>query len=195
MKNEDSDEARNQAKFIFGSTQLAETIADWSRICTRNLLTQIGKDSDYLTQEFIDTFLRFAGFFHYSINLKLFQELRRNRYEDASERIIKIFSNTFVEVSYKETPDSVPDAMNAYANEVNSFIHNSIGFYVEQVMSNEDEERDRFLGSVSLLSHSISEKLGLQDPKQLAKDVLTAVMKVMDTEKIDESIAMLTILE
>jgi hypothetical protein len=192
MKNEDFDDARNKVKFILGSTQLAETIADWSHACTRNLLTKIEKDSDCLTREYIDTFLQFAGFFHYSINLKLFQELKQNRYEDTSDGIIKIFSNTIVRVFYKETRDSVPDAINAYANEVDSFIHNSISRYVELVMSNENENRDRFLISVSLLSYSISQKLGVQDYKQLIEDVLATVMKVMDTKKIDESIAMLT---
>jgi len=192
MKDEDFDKAGNQVKLIFGSTRLAETIADWSHICTRNLLTKIGKHSDYLTQDFIDTFLQFAGFFHYSINLKLFQELNQNRYKDASEGIIKIFSNTCVKVYFKETHDSVPDAMDAYANKINSFIHNIITWYVEQVMSKENRNEDRFMLSVSLLSYSISQKIEVQDYKQLIEDVLATVTNVMDPKKINESIAMLT---
>jgi len=192
MKDEDFDKASNQVKLIWGSNQLAETIGDWSIICTRNLLTKIGKHSDYVTQDFIDTFLQFAGFFHYSINLKLFQELNQNRYKEASESIIKIFSNTYVKVYYKKTHDSVPDAIDAYANEINSFIHNIITWYVEQVMSKENRNEDRFMLSVSLLSYSISQKIEVQDYKQLIEDVLATVTNVMDPKKIDESLAMLT---
>ena len=192
MKDEDFDKAGNQVQLILGSTRLAETIGDWSIICTRNLLTKIGKNSDYVTQDFIDTFLQFAGFFHYSINLKLFQELNQNRCKDASERIIKIFSNTCGKVYYKETHDSVPDAMDEYANEINSFIHNIITWYVEQVMSKENRNEDRFMLSVSLLSYSISQKIEVQDYKQLIEDVLATVTNVMDPKKIDESLAMLT---
>ena len=191
MKDEDFDKAGKQVKLIFGSTRLAETIADWSHICTRNLLTKIGKHSDYLTQDFIDTFLQFAGFFHYSINLKLFQELNQNRCKDASERIIKIFSNTYVKVYFKESHDSVPDAKDAYANEINSFIHNIITWYVEQVMSKENRNENRFMLSVSLLSYSISQKIEVQDCKQLIEDVLAIVTNVIDPKKIDESIALL----
>jgi len=192
MKDEDFDKASNQVKLIWGSNQLAETIGDWSIICTRNLLTKIGKHSDYVTQDFIDTFLQFAGFFHYSINLKLFQELNQNRYKEASESIIKIFSNTYVKVYYKKTHDSVPDAIDAYANEINSFIHNIITWYVEQVMSKENRNKDRFMLSVSLLSYSISQKIEVQDYKQLIEDVLATVTNVMDPKKIDESLPMLT---
>ena len=192
MKDGDFDKAGNQVKLILGSTRLAETIADWSHICTRNLLTKIGKHSDYLTQDFIDTFLQFAGFFHYSINLKLFQELNQNRYKDVSEGIIKIFSNTCVKVYFKETHDSVPDAMDAYANKINFFIHNIITWYVEQVMSKENRNEDRFMLSVSLLSYSISQKIEVQDYMQLIEDVLATVTNVMDPKKIDESISMLT---
>lgn len=192
MNDEDFDKAGNQVKLIFGSTRLAETIADWSYICTRNLLTKIGKHSDSLTQDFIDTFLQFAGFFHYSINLKLFQELSQNRYKDVSEGIIKIFSNTYVKVYFKETHDSVPDAMDACANKINSFIHNIITCYVDQVMSKENRNEDRFMLSVSLLSYSISQKIEVQDYKQLIEDVLATVTNVMDFKKIDESIALLT---
>ena len=86
----------------------------------------------------------------------------------------------------------MPDAMDAYANEINSFIHNIITWYVEQVMSKENRNEDRFMLSVSLLSYSISQKIEVQDYKQLIEDVLATVTNVMDPKKIDESLAMLT---
>jgi hypothetical protein len=46
--------------------------------------------------------------------------------------------------------------------------------------------------SVSLLGYSISQKIEVQDYKQLIEDVLATVTNVMDLKKIDESIAMLT---
>lgn len=191
-KKENFDEACKQTKLILGSTQIAVIIQDWSVDCTRELFKIIGKDYEYATQEFIDILIRFACFFHYLFNLKLFSELKQNTYKDVNEETIKIFSNAFVKLFYKDTEKSEPEAINKYAKEINSYIHDSISWYAEKVMTPENEERSGFIISASLLSNNISQKLGKQDDKQLDEDVMRIIMKVMDTKKIDESITKLT---
>lgn len=191
MKKEDLDKAQNLLKLIWGSTQIALMISDWSEACTKNLFKKIGEETDCMTQGFVDTYLQFGAFFQYLLNIKLFEKLEPNIYKDVSERVIEIFSSTFVKVFYKKTESSTPDALNAYANEINSFVHNMISWYVEQVMTPVNEKKNRFVISASLLSYSISRKLGLQGNKQLVEDVLKTVMEIVDTKKLDESITTL----